>query len=178
MNLFFRLLSIYFRATFGKRRIKAGQEDTLRFRVWFTDQDLFGHMTNSRYLSFSDLGTINYIIRSGFWKTLRRNNWFPVITAQSMTIHRMLTFPQTFEVITTLVGADERYAGLRHEFIRDGRKHATVDVVARFVGKGRQRITPQALVDAAQSDYRLHPLPLEHQRLVEGLETHQRAKVA
>ena len=50
MNLFFRRLWVYLRANLSPKTAPVDTEFRLNFRVWLTDQDMFLHMTNSRYL--------------------------------------------------------------------------------------------------------------------------------
>jgi len=170
VNLFLRLLVVFIRASFSKQRIGILDEARLSYRVWLTDQDMFAHMTNSRYLSFSDLGTINYIMRTGSWKILRKRRWFPVICAQSMTISRMLTTPEKFEIVSKITGWTDTYVGLSHKFYRDEREHAEVRVIARFASKDKSKVPPQAMIDAVGSDITSPVLPAEFIAMIEDLE--------
>lgn len=171
MNLFFRLVWVFLKASFAKTQIAVTGSAILKFRVWLTDQDMFAHLTNSRYMSFSDLGTINFIIRSGFWGVMRKRGWFPVICAQSMTISRMLKTPQAFEVVTKLVGWDETYVGISHTFMRDGNVHAQVNVLARFTSGKRKKIAPQDVIEAAGSNTQSPDMPEAFQRLIVQIDT-------
>jgi acyl-CoA thioesterase FadM len=140
MNLFFRLLLVFIRARLSGQRIGMLDPTRLKFRVWLTDQDMFAHMTNSRYMSFGDLGTINYILRSGFWPVLRKRGWFPVICAQYVIITRMLSTPQAFELVTRVVGWDDTYVAIEHQYRRGDTVHARMRVVARFASQKRKRV--------------------------------------
>ena len=166
MNLFFRLVWVFLKASFAKEKITVLGRAVLKFRVWLTDQDMFAHLTNSRYMSFSDLGTINFIIRSGFWGVMRKRGWFPVICAQSMTVSRMLKTPQAFEVSTNLVGWDDTYVGISHTFTRHGQVHAQVNVLARFTSGKRKKIAPQDVIQASGSDTQSPQMPEAFERLI------------
>ncbi|MEM6535493.1 MAG: acyl-CoA thioesterase, partial [Pseudomonadota bacterium] len=146
MNLFFRLLRIFLSSLFAGKHVGLLTQTTLNFRVWITDQDMFMHMTNSRYLSFGDLGTINYILRTGSWTQLRKRGWFPVICGQTMIISRMMAFPQKFELRSRVTGWDDAYVGLLHEFYSKGRKTAEVKVVAKFASTDRKTVAPDDMV--------------------------------
>lgn len=171
MNLFFRMILVFIRASLRKSSIDVLGKATLKFRVWLTDQDMFAHMTNSRYMSFSDLGTINFIMRSGCWNEMRKRGWYPVICAQSMTVSRMLKFPQRFEVKTNLVGWNDTYVGISHTFIRDDRTHAQVNVLARFASRDRKRIKPQDMINAVGSEALSPEIPAVFQQLIEEAES-------
>jgi len=170
VNLFLRLILVFIRASLSKQRFGILDETRLRYRVWLTDQDMFAHMTNSRYLSFSDLGTINYIMRTGCWSILRKRGWFPVICAQSMVISRMLKTPQKFEVVTKITGWTEAYVGLSHKFYRQGHQHAEVRVIARFASKDKSRVSPQAMIDATGGKVDSPQLPAPYLAMIEDIE--------
>lgn len=176
MNLFFRLIWVFIRATMSKARVDLLAQTRLKYRVWPTDQDMFMHMTNSRYMSFADLGTVNYIIRSGCWRTMRKLGWFPVICGQSMIITRMLKTPQSFEIVTNLVGWDDKYVGISHKFMRNGRQHAEVRVIAKFASRDKKKLRPQDMIDAVGSDAVSPPMPPEYQAIIEDLERHRHQK--
>ena len=170
MNLFFRLLVVFIRASFSKPRISIIDEARLNYRVWLTDQDMFMHMTNSRYLSFSDLGTINYIVRTGSWKVLRKNNWFPVICAQSMIVTRMLTTPQKFTLVSKITGWTDTYVGLSHKFYHKDRVHAEVRVIARFASRDKTKVSPQAMIDEVGEVLTSPDLPEAYVRMINSIE--------
>ncbi|MEM9937787.1 MAG: thioesterase family protein [Pseudomonadota bacterium] len=169
MNLFFRLVFMFIQAFSSKERIGMLDEAKRSYRVWLTDQDMFAHMTNSRYLSFGDLGTLNYIIRSGFWSGLRKNGWFPVVCGQTMVISKMLKTPQKFDVVTNVVGWDSTYVGLRHRFMRGDKQHAEVRVVARFAG-GKGGVSTETVLDAMPFHYDSPDFPPEFLELISTVE--------
>ncbi len=171
MNLFLRLFMVFLRARFARKRIGLLDESKLNFRVWLTDQDMFMHMTNSRYMSFSDLGTVNYIIRCGAWKALQKRGWYPVICAQKMTISRMLKTPQKFTLVTRITGWNDTYVALSHAFMHKGQQHAEVRVIARFASRDKKRVAPQDMVDAVGSNAIRPELSTDALVLIEELES-------
>ena len=111
-----------------------------------TDQDMFSHMTNSRYFSFSDLGIINYVVRTGAWKQFKRMGWFPVVCAESVTFARMLRAHQAFTVETRLVGWTGTYLCLEHRFPHRDSETARVRIVARIASRTKEKVTIHDLV--------------------------------
>ncbi|MCF6328684.1 MAG: thioesterase family protein [Henriciella sp.] len=170
MNLFFRLMVVFIRAKLSRHRISIIDEARLNYRVWLTDQDMFMHMTNSRYLSFSDLGTINYIVRTGSWAVLRKKNWFPVICAQSMIVTRMLTTPQKFTLVSKITGWTDTYVGLSHKFYHKGRVHAEVRVIARFASRDKTKVSPQAMIDEVGEVLTSPDLPEAYVSMIASIE--------
>ena len=136
MNLFFRFLRIFLPAFFTKKRTGLMDVHTVRSSVWIGDQDPLGHMTNSRYSSFTDLGTMNYMGRTGALMTYRKRGWSPIIQHESITFYRMMKFPQKFELTTQLVGWADCYICFRHQFHSKGKLIAESRMVARLVGRG------------------------------------------
>ncbi len=134
MNLFLRLIVMVLRARFA-RATGVFDEHILSFSVWITDQDMFQHMNNSRYMSITDLGVIDYLLRTRLWRGLRKQRWTPVIVYKDVRLQRMLKFPQRYEVSTRLVGWRGPYACLRHEFRRGGETTARSLSIGRFIGR-------------------------------------------
>ncbi len=174
MNLFFRLILVFIRARFSSKRIDILGQTSLNYRVWYTDQDLFMHLTNSRYLSFADLGTINWIMRTGYWKQLRKRGWYPVINTQIVSVGRMLKAPQAFEVKTRITGWTDTYVGLEHQFVRNGRVHAEVSVVAQFASFDKTRVTPQDVLATQGVETPSPDLPQIYLDLIEEVEQARR----
>ncbi|RIJ28225.1 thioesterase family protein [Henriciella mobilis] len=146
MNLFLRLVLTFLRASFSTKRASLFDTTEIRSRVMLTDQDMFSHMTNSRYFSFSDLGIINYVVRTGAWKQFRKRGWFPVVCAESVTFAGMLRAHQTFSVETRLVGWSETYLCLEHRFLHKASETARVCIVARIASRSKEKVTIDDLV--------------------------------
>lgn len=146
MNLFLRLLMVFVKASLSGQRVSVFDTTIVKSRVMLTDQDMFAHMTNSRYFSFSDLATINYIIRTGSWKTLRKRALFPVVCSESVVFSRMLRAHQAFEIRTHLVGWTGTYLCLEHNFCRNDDVTACARIVARFASRKKEKITMEDIV--------------------------------
>lgn len=176
MNLFFRLLLVFLRASLAKPRVSLFDVTRLKSRVMLTDQDMFAHMTNSRYFSFSDLAVINYIVRTGTWPKLRKRGWFPVVCAESVTFSRMLSWRDRFEIETRLVGWTDTYMCLQHDFIRNGKTGATVRIIARFASRKRDRVTMDDVVAYLGVERQSPPLPPEYEAMVDDVEAARLAR--
>ncbi|MFN7054839.1 thioesterase family protein [Hyphomonas sp.] len=148
MNLFFRFLRIMLAAMFTWRRTSLMDLHTIRSKVWLGDQDPMGHMTNSRYSSFTDLAIMNYMGRTGALRAFRKRGWLPVIQYESFFYHRMLRYPQPFEVQTRLAGWGDTHLVFRHEFISGERIHATSLMIARLTGRKKTRVTAAMAMEA------------------------------
>lgn len=171
MNLFFRRLWVLLVASLSSKRQPLDRTYTLKFRVWLTDQDMFMHMTNSRYLSFSDLARLNLITRTGLAKALQENGWRLEICGQTRTITRMLKAPQAFLMTCEIDGWTDKHIAFNHEFQRRGNTHAAVNTLMRVADADGHEIAPQRLVDAINWTKTSPPLPKTFAGLAQEIET-------
>lgn len=166
MNLFVRLVIVFIRASMAKTRMTLFDTTRIRSRVRLTDQDMFAHMTNSRYFSFSDLAVINYIVRTDSWPKLRKRGWFPVVCAESVVFARMLRWRDRFEISTRLVSWDGTYMCLQHDFA-NGEKHiATVRIVSRFASRKRDKVTMDDVKSLLGVTRAAPPMPDEFEAMI------------
>lgn len=168
MNLLFRLLWVMLRARFGARHTPVIAPAVLKFRVWLTDQDMFLHMTNSRYLSFSDLGRVDLFSRSGLRKVLKANGWKTEIYGQSMTINRMLKAPKPFSLETQVQGWDDEFLVLGQRFLRNAKNHAGVVTLLAIKDKTGAPIPPQKALDQIETGIQSPQLSLPLAELIES----------
>ncbi|ROP63433.1 thioesterase family protein [Curtobacterium sp. ZW137] len=157
MNLYFRLLLLRLR-TRRASRLSLWDEARTPFRVVPTDLDPLRHVNNGKYLSMLDLGRMDLMIRSGFWQELSDRGWYPVVAAQTITYKRSLTLGQRFELVTRVLGVDERSAYMEQTFLRRGTVVARAVVQARFLRVTGGTVSTEELLDvfgAAPADLAL-----------------------
>lgn len=148
MNLFFRLVWVRLAALW---RGRVGLWDRVRtpFRVVPTDLDVLFHMNNGKYLSLLDLGRMDLMLRSGFWKQASRRGWYPVVAGQTITYRRSLKLGQRFDLHTQILGMDERWIFLEQHFVVDGQVHAQAVIRARFLKKSGGSVMPDEVAEIA-----------------------------
>src|SRR5699024_9985663 len=105
------------------------------------------HMNNGRYLSILDLGRMDLMLRSGFWKQVTDAGWYPVVAGQSITYRRSLTLGQKFDVATRVIGYDERWIFMEQVFRRGGTVIADGIVRARFLRTSGGSVDVQEVLD-------------------------------
>lgn len=153
MNLYFRLfllrLRVRLRPSIGGRRPSLWDEVRTPFRVTLTDLDPLRHVNNGKYLSMLDLGRLDLMLRSGFWGEIAERGWYPVVSAQTITYKRSLTLGQRFELVTRVIGLDDRAAYLEQTFVRRGMVVARAVVQARFLRRAGGTVPPSELLAAA-----------------------------
>lgn len=108
MNLFFRLIRVLISAIL-RPGLQADEVSRLVFRVWPLDLDLNMHLTNSRYFALMDLGRLDLILRSGAWRTMRKEHLGVVLGGAAIRFRRSLAPFERFSLTTRTLGWDERW---------------------------------------------------------------------
>ena len=178
MNLFLRLVLTFIRASLARRKSGILEPAEIRSRVMLTDQDMFAHMTNSRYFSFSDLAIINYVVRTGAWQKFRKQGWFPVVCAESVTFAGMLRAHQAFRVETRLSGWTDTYLCFEHRFWRKDEETARVYIVARITSRTEGSIAIENVIDLLGVTDTSPPLSDTHRGMVSDIEAARARKRA
>lgn len=127
--------------SFG-RTARIGDPLETRFRVQLVDLDMLMHMTNGRYLSILDAARIAYYAKTGLWRQLRARGWSPVVTAQTITYARSLTFPKAYRVRTRLLGTDAKNLYFQQIFHIGDIDYATALVSVRIIDKAGGSVAP------------------------------------
>ncbi len=158
MNLWFRLLYTLLAAPFRRRVDPLGPCRTA-FRVWPTDLDALGHMTNSKYLAWLDLARLDLMLRSRLAGELRRRGWYPVVANQTIAYRRALNLFARVEVETSILGWDDRCLYLEQRFLAGGEVAAHAIVRGRFlkVGGGKVPVADLLTLAGAEADARTLP---------------------
>lgn len=126
------------------------------------------HMTNSRYLSFSDLGRIDLFSRSGLRKILKANGWKTEICGQTMTINRMLRAPKPFSLETQIHGWDDEFLVLGQRFMRNTKNHAGVVTLLAIKDKTGALVSPKNALDQIEVGIQSPELSLPFADLIES----------
>lgn len=148
MNLIFRLLYLTF---FSARRsaVSIMGPCVTPFRCWFTDLDVLRHMNNGKYFSIMDLARVDLMIRAGLWKKLAQKGWYPVVVAETMKFKKSLGPLQKFNIVTRVIGWDEKAFLLTESFMVGDQVYAEAVIRARFLKKSGGSVTPSELLELA-----------------------------
>lgn len=115
-------------------------------RVRPPDLDTYLHVNNGVYLQMMDVARSNYIADLGGFPLLKAKGWYPVVAAQTVSYRRSLTLGQRFEIVTRVVGWDERVVYLEQVFERQGQRIARGLVAGRFLARSGDRVpAPDAI---------------------------------
>lgn len=116
MNLYFRLIWTLFRA-WRLPKIAIDEPFERILRVLPNDIDINFHMNNGRYLTVSDLMTIEFFSRSGFLKVLLKNKWRPVVGGTIIKYRRQLKCGQKYRLRYQWAGSDDHWNYLSFQFL-------------------------------------------------------------
>lgn len=118
MHMIFRWLwHLLFVGSRG-RRLGFSEVSRSRFRVWPTDLDPLRHMNNGKYLSVMDVGRFDLIQRTGVLAVFRREGWYPVVVAQTISYRKSLNPWMRFWIESRILGFDERAVYVEQRFVR------------------------------------------------------------
>ncbi|WP_281064548.1 thioesterase family protein [Arthrobacter sp. CAN_C5] len=109
------------------------------------DLDLLGHMNNGRYLSILDIGRIDLLVRSGFWRKMTTAGWYPVVAAQTITYRKSLRLGQQFDVFTRIIGLHDRWVFIEQTFRRGDAIYAQAVIRTRFLKEGGGTVSLEEL---------------------------------
>lgn len=150
MNLIFRLIWIVL-AAFRKPATGVFDETRICLRVLPNDLDTNIHMNNGRYLTIMDLGRVDLTIRSGLWRVMRANRWYPVVGSARMVFCRPLDPFQAYELTTRVAGWDGKWVYMEQRFVVGEMVHARGVLKALFL-KGREKVPSAELARALGHD--------------------------
>lgn len=146
MNLYFRLLRLLL-TSFRRAYRDMWETGVTRFRVQLSDLDSVGHMNNAKYLALMDLGRVDLMLRSGSWKRTRKQEWYPVVAAQTIRYRRSLQPRQRFELHTRVIGVDEKALYMEQAFRVGGELYAHAVVQCRFLRRSGGSVDTTELVE-------------------------------
>ena len=120
MNLWFRLLLMLLQRPWRKPA-KALQSTVIRMRVWPLDLDFNRHVTNGRYFTLADVGRMDFVLRSGAYRVAFRRKAVPIVGDTWGKFRRELKLFESFEIHTKMLGWDDKWSFMEHQFVRKGR---------------------------------------------------------
>lgn len=113
-----------------------------------TDIDVLRHMNNGRYLSLFDLGRWDLLGRTGMTDAMKRNGWYAVVSAETVTFRKSLQLWQRFDIESRLLGHDDKAIYLEHRAVVDGEIYAKAIIRARMLKRSGGTLSHQELFAA------------------------------
>jgi acyl-CoA thioesterase FadM len=135
MNLYFRLLKLFFARLFFPKPLQLFDVSVVHGRVWPTDLDNNLHMNNGRYLTIMDLGRFDWILSCGYLGLCLKKRWFPIVGALKILYLKPLKPFQKFQLRTRILGWDAKWIYVEQIFQVDGVLCAKSVLQGLFHGK-------------------------------------------
>lgn len=179
MNLIMRLLWLLTKYALRNKKITPSPliASKTEFRVWLHDIDINLHLTNSRYLSFMDLGRTWLYAETGFMPLFLTHKWAAIVNAAEITFIREFSPFTKFTLETKLVGWDEKYLYFEQRFMQNGRVHAIGQIRGLFANKGKV-VPSQDVLSTANISIEQPILPETTQAWKHLLDTKKRASLS
>ena len=160
MNLWLRLLRVWATA---RRRPPLGARDTsvIRIRAWPHDLDVWGHVNGGRYLTLSDLGRIDLLIRVGLARVVRQEGWMLPMAITAVRFRRPWHLFQTCELRTRILGWDDQWGYMSTEFVHSGKIVAKVVTKALVLDRNGSKVPIAVILDRLGLPGETLPVPAE-----------------
>lgn len=130
----------------------------IRLRVVPEDLDLFGHVTNARYLSLLNLGRGDWVLRTGLMRAALSRR-APLLAGRiDVTYLAPLRLWQPFEIATRALHWSDKWFYFEHRLESNGKPVAAAIARALFRGP-KGNIPPAEMLAAAGRDPESPPMP-------------------
>jgi len=139
-----RLVTALVHAMFRKK-ITLEDEAVTTFRVWPTDVDA-SIMNHAPIMTAMEAGRVDYMVRTGFFTTAIKQQWYFPIASMSVQFVRPLKLFQKAEVKTKVLFIDDKWIFTQHSIESKGKCHVDA-IVKSVVKKGRDRVAYSEIVD-------------------------------
>ncbi len=133
MGRWLRLLIIFISAIFRKK-IHLTDISNLSFRVWPIEADI-KYMNNASYWTITEMGQMDFLFRTGFFKICRRHHWFPLVGSQKMIYKKPLKRFERFQLRSQLHYCDDKWLYFEQTFLKNEQLIANSLVKVIFRGK-------------------------------------------
>ncbi len=147
-----------------KSKIQATQTTSLSFRVWITDIDV-SFMNHAAILTVMEVGRLDYMVRTSFFKIANKNKWFIPSRALTVQYYRPLKFFQKAKLQTRLSYIDEKWVYLEQKIIRNGKDIAAC-LIKCTIKKGRETVPTSEII----KELGVHEVPRNKSKLIEFFE--------
>jgi len=156
--MLFRTILLWIQSHWGPR-YDVHDVGRLTLRVLPTDLDANNHVNNGVYLSLMDLGRFDLLHRSGVWKLMMRNRFYPVVASETITFRKSLAPWQRYVLESKIVGYDAKSVYLEQRFVVDGEIYAVGFIRGRFLKRSGGTVSLQELADMLGVDVTTLTLP-------------------
>lgn len=104
-------------------------------RIWPVDLDPWRELNNGRTLTLFDLGRILLLVRTGFARVAKANQWGITVAGSTVRYRKRVTVFQKLTQVSRVVGWDARFVYIEQSFWRDGECSAHMVLRSAFTSK-------------------------------------------
>ena len=159
LRLIYALLSARFR-----RGLSINEESRISFTVWLTDIDA-SVMNHAAMMTVMEMGRIDFMVRSGFFKLARTRKWYFPSRSISVQFIRPLKLFQKATLTTRIFHVDNQWIYTEQKIVRHDKLIATC-IVKSTVKKGRETVPTSEIARTLE----LGEMPKEGREVVEAIE--------
>ena len=157
-------LSIALFSAKHKSNLSITDVSEIKFRVWLTDIDA-SIMNHAAMMTVMEMGRIDYMVRTGFFKLARKKKWYFPIKSISAQLIRPLKLFQTANLITRVFHVDESWFYFEQKIIRKG-KIIAICIVKGTVKKGKISVSTHEI----SKELKIGELPAEGKNIIDSHE--------
>ena len=157
MVLYFRLLWGMFLSLFHRLQ-SSNEEHSVTLRVWPTDIDFNGHLTNSRYANMADLARSLMAVDTGLFRWCLGSGWVPIVAATRSRFRRSIPLGARFQIRSKGLFLEGDSIFLQHEFVHRDGVAATVWERLVFLRRGKKLQADEVPVFADFKNPEEHPI--------------------
>lgn len=147
-----------------KSKLSITDVSEIKFRVWLTDIDA-SIMNHAAMMTVLEMGRIDYMVRTGFFKLARKKKWYFPIRSISAQFIRPLKLFQTANLITRVFHVDESWFYFEQKIIRKG-KIIAICIVKGTVKKGKISVSTHEI----SKELKIGELPAEGKNIIDSYE--------
>ena len=168
MDLVGRLLLTFLIALGSKKRYHVLDPIELELRAHLGDRGPDGHLKSARLQSFCDIAMIDFFVRTGVFKVIRKNGWMPVVRAKKVVFNSVFPARTPLRIKTSLIGWDDRHSFFEHQVSDQDQNEAVCITVGRMIDPKKKGPLNHLLLDemGLNAD-KLDNIPAGLQQLVE-----------
>ena len=151
MNLYIRLLFIFFSARRRNRITTTNLVNEITTIVLPNDLDLNLHVNNGRYMTLCDFNRVDLFIRSGLAGLMVKNKWAPIVAEHTMTYIKPLSIFDKIRVSMEITHWDEKYFYSNHCFYKKDTKVAEGTSKSLIISRKDGSLQPEYVVEQVES---------------------------
>lgn len=142
MKLYFRMFMVLLKHFLNPTKIDPRVPFEKKYRVLWNDLDIFSrHLTNSRYTSFLDLVSLEFMLSSGLIANARKHRYAPVIGATYIRFRKELDHGDIFIVKLKIAAIKDGWVYMDYTFVKDDVIHCHAIQRAGFF-KSKEGLVP------------------------------------